>query len=299
MKKFILRICLFGLLVFIMDTAFGYIFKFLQSHSKGGETYRQEYIANTMRDSILIMGSSRAIHHYDPRVFVDSLGLSSYNCGLGGNGIIFNYGEYCLFKNRYVPKVILYDLYDQFDLIAGLPNERYINALRMYYDKEDIDSVFLAVDRTEKYKMLSKMRRYNGRFISVLSNFMRSKKNDILGYEPLKGQLNYELTKQDRMDNVIYDTLKLKYLRNLISETESKGTKLMFCISPIYGGGDESIYNPIKELAKKENIPFLSYYNDSSFIFRKEYFKDSKHLNSEGAEEYSKKIIKEIREIIE
>ena len=160
MKKFLFKILLLSIIIFVTDKSIGCIFKFLQHHSKGGDTGTMEYIANNMNEDILIFGSSRAIHHYDPRIIADSLLESCYNCGRDGNGIIFSYGMYQLFKDRYTPKVIIYDIMDEYDLLKN-DNEKYLDWLRYYYNKSEIDSIFITVNSNEKYKMISQMRRYN------------------------------------------------------------------------------------------------------------------------------------------
>lgn len=299
MKKFITKIILFFLIIFILDTACGFIFKFLQTNSKGGSTYRMEYIANSMKDSIVIMGSSRAIHHYDSRIFIDSIGLPTFNCGLNGNGIIFNYGQYLLLKERYNPKIIIYDLYAPLDLGTYYPNERYLDGLRKYYDRRGIDSIFYSVDPNEKYKMLSQMRRYNGHFTSVLLDYIKGTTNDIFGYRPLSGEIDYDYQTPEENSKIIYDKLKLKYFEKLISETQKNNTKLVFCISPVYKGGSISNYEPIINLAKNNGIPIFIHYNDTSLINNKHLFKDSQHLNSRGADVYTNEIIKEIKSIVE
>ena len=37
----------------------------------------------------LILGSSRALHHYNPDIISESSGLSCHNAGLGGYGLFF------------------------------------------------------------------------------------------------------------------------------------------------------------------------------------------------------------------
>lgn len=298
MKRLIIKLTMFFLTLVIVDFFFGEVFKYFQTHSKGGATYRMEYIANKMKDEIVIMGSSRAIHHYDPRILQDSLGLTSFNCGLGGNGIIYNYGQYRIFKERYAPQILIYDIYDQYDLVKGLPNERYIDGLRLYYEKMGIDSVFMSVDSMERYKMLSQMRRFNGKFISVFSNFLYGHETEMNGYVPLEGRMNYEPKKNTESFGIEYDNLKLHYLRRLINESKSQGAKLIFAISPRYGGSNDSVYRLIKEIAMKEGLMFLDYYNDSTIVFNRSYFKDSGHLNEVGATVYTKKILKDIEQVL-
>lgn len=294
MKKFIIRILILFLIVYVVDWTCGHFFRYLQLHTKGGVTGRMEYIANDMTDSVLILGSSRAIHHYDPRIIIDSLGLSTYNCGKDGNGIIYNYGQYCLFRERYSPKIIIYDLIGEFDLIKKYPNERFLGGLRPYYDYKGIDSIFIEVDSLERYKMMSQIRRYNGSFISIIYNFFCSRRDDILGYIPLKDTMDYEPERNDYGERINYDTLKLTYLEKLINDTKKDRIKLIFALSPIYGGGDTAVYQYVINLAAKYEIQFINQYNDTSIIFNKQFFNDSFHLNEFGATEYTKKIVKEI-----
>ena len=85
MKKFLVKILLFFALVAIMDVAFGWLFSMLRSNTRGGQTLKSEYIAKDCSDEILILGSSRAAHHYVPRIISDALGMSCYNCGQEGH----------------------------------------------------------------------------------------------------------------------------------------------------------------------------------------------------------------------
>lgn len=269
----------------------------MQHHSKGGDTGRMEYIANNMNEDILILGSSRAMHHYDPQIIEDSLQMSCYNCGSEGNGIIFSYGMYRLYKDRYTPKCIIYDIIDDFDLINKGNNEKYLEWLRYYYDKPGIDSIFINVDKNEKYKMISQMRRYNYKFIQIISDNISPQQSDIKGYRPLNGTIKYEPIEINKKSNepIQYDDLKLKYFELLIKDCKEKGTKLIFMVSPKYKGKIKQSYEKIIQLARNEKIPFFYHYNDNEISPHKKYFEDSKHMNKFGAEKYTKKIIYEIR----
>lgn len=64
MKKFIIRILTFFAVVAMIDVAFGYVCRYLNSHAKGGDTLNHYYIAKECDKDILIFGSSRCMHHY-------------------------------------------------------------------------------------------------------------------------------------------------------------------------------------------------------------------------------------------
>lgn len=300
MKKIFFKILLLVFILIVIDGLVGYLFNYLQYHSKGGDTGRMVYIANNMNEDILIFGSSRAIHHYDPKIIEDSLHMSCYNCGRDGNGIIFSYGMYRLFRDRYTPKIIIYDIIAIFDLINEGNNEKYLDWLRYFYERPGIDSIFMEIDETEKYKMLPKMRRYNGKFIQIASDYIKPQQSDIKGYRPVNDIMKYEPTKtnQTLKQNIQYDNTKLKYFKKLIDDCKRKGTQLIFMVSPIYKGDKDSAYEAIIRLAESEKIPFFYHYNDKEISFNREYFYDSAHMNKNGAECYTKKIIDEIRKCI-
>ena len=119
MKRFVIKILVFLAIMFILDRGFGLAMKYLQDHAKGGYVGHHNYILHQANEDILIFGSSRAIHHYNPQIIEDSLGMSCYNCGQDGNGIVLFYGWWQMIKERYQPKMIVYDVNPSFDLLIG------------------------------------------------------------------------------------------------------------------------------------------------------------------------------------
>ena len=81
MKKFILKIVLFLVIVAVVDVTVGFAFRKMELSVKGGFTLRDNYICNELETDILISGSSRCVRHYNPQIISDSLGLSCYNSG--------------------------------------------------------------------------------------------------------------------------------------------------------------------------------------------------------------------------
>ena len=120
-----------------------------------------------------------------------------------------------------------------------------------------------------------------------------------LGYSALDGTMDYEPEPYSaEYTNRQADSVKLKYMRKLIHEARRKGTKIIFCISPRYGTTPNSDLEPIIKLAKEENVPLLNHYTDKRFTTKKEYFKDTLHLNRIGATAYTKMIVGEIKQLL-
>lgn len=100
MRRFICKILLFLIGLVIVDNLVGLEGKYLVNHVKGGDNGLNTYICRKLQDDCLVFGSSRGMHHYDPNIISDSLGMSCWNCSLDGSGIILMYGRYKLLSER-------------------------------------------------------------------------------------------------------------------------------------------------------------------------------------------------------
>lgn len=280
--------------MFLLDRGFGVVMRYLQDHAKGGYIGHHNHILRQSNEEILIFGSSRAIHHYNPKIITDSLGMSCYNCGQDGNGIILFYGWWQVIKERHLPKMIIYDVSPGFDLLIGEDNSKFLGWLKSEYDNESVKQIFENIDPTEKYKMMSMMYRYNSKFLQNIIDYI----HPIFqitpnGYFPLDGDMDKMKIKKDSNEeevNYLFDAQKLYYLDNFIKETTERGVKLVFISSPVWYGVDIKQYEPLERMCRKYGVQFYNYSNDTLFVSKDEMFKDGSHLNAYGADEFSKLI---------
>lgn len=295
MKKFIGRTVVFVLLMWALDTVIGLGCRYLTTHAKSGDTARNYTIVNRMDADIVLFGSSRCIHHYDPRILSDSLHATCYNCGSNGMGIILFYAYYRMMTERYKPKVVIYDILPGFDLLKS-DNYSYLSWLRPYYDHNGIDSLFWTVSTTERYKMMSQMYRYNGKILQMITDNVVTIREEHDGYRPMDGELSYDID-NDIESVAETDSLKMYYMERLIESCKINGTQLIFTVSPLYKSGMKAMeaYKPLYLLAEKHEIPVLNHFTDTAFINDKTLFWDSFHMNRKGAERYTRTIVKEIK----
>lgn len=298
MKKYICQIFIFIVIIAIIDFAVGQSMSYLMNHAKGGYSWRNNYICNKTNEDILIFGSSRAIHHYNPLIICDSLNMSCYNCGQNGYGIILNYGRLLLIHQRYQPKVIIYDIYAHYDYYEN-DNRKYLGQLKPYYHEECIKDLFNSIDNTEKWKMQSAMYRYNSTFLQIISDYFHPLKQTIgiNGFKPKEGVFNsMKAKKYPDKDDYNYDTMKIDYLKKFITLCEK--STLVFTFSPIWYEYDQTKLEIIKKICKEYDIPFLDFSNDPKYIHNNQYFNDGLHLNAKGADEYTKDLVKRLRPIL-
>lgn len=297
MKKFVLKVLLFFACVAVMDIVFGQLFSYLRAHAKGGSTANCEYIANRCQDDIIILGSSRATHHYVPQIIEDSLGVTCYNCGEEGNGVVLAYGRLKMITERYTPKLVLYELTPGYDYGLSEPNNKYLGYLRAYYDKSGIKEVFEDFDdKLSCVKMISKMYQNTGRLLPVLFDNMAYRDNH-KGYEALSGLM--VITEDDSDSTGIktdVDGLKLSYVEKVIELCQSKQIPILFMISPRYGlkKQDLSIYEPGLTLCQKKGVPIYNYIKCPNISDHPDYFQDEGHMNNKGAEAYTSMLVSEL-----
>lgn len=296
MKRFVIRILVFLAIMFILDRGFGLSIKYLQDHAKGGYVGHHNYILRQTNEDILIFGSSRAIHHYNPQIIEDSLGMSCYNCGQDGNGIVLFYGWWQMIKERYQPKMIIYDVNPSFDLLIGKDNSKYLGWLRSEYDHDGVKKVFEDIDPTEKYKMMSMMYRYNSKFLQNITDYVHPLFNiSPNGYLPLEGEMDKMKVKEESEKKDLsyaFDSQKLSYIETFIRDAKERGIKLIFVASPVWYGISDFAFAPLSDLCKKHQISFFDFSNDEKYVHNDKMFKDGNHLNAFGADEFTKEICK-------
>lgn len=298
MKKYLFKITLFFALAFVIDAAVGKVLGYIVENAKGGENGRNNYFCDEIDADILVFGSSRASHHYNSMILIDSLGKSCYNCGQDGNGIILNYARYQLMCQRYRPKLVIYDVLPSFDLLVSDDNHKYLSWIKSKYDRKGIADVFESVDSTEKYKMLSQMYRYNSNYIQAIIDFLHPLQGDINGFIPIDKKMDTLKisNKKEAKRSFEFDSLKIAYLNKMLDESQE--TKFVFVFSPIWYGPDstgQAQLKPVMDICQQRNIPFIDFSNDPKFVHNNEYFYDGVHLNARGADEFTRDLVKYLR----
>lgn len=296
MKKFVLKVSLFFACIVVMDLTFGQFFSFLRVHAKGGSTANCEYIANKANEDIIILGSSRATHHYDPQIIEDSLGMSCYNCGEEGNGIVLAYGRFKLLTSRYKPKLIVYEMTPRFDYGTGDPNNKYLGYLRPYYHKNGIKEIFEAFDDDLSFlKMKSMMYQNTSKLLPCLVDNILLRDNK-KGYDPLYGIMDKVVTSEPISNSYEeVDSLKLYYVEKLIKEAQCQAVPIVFVISPGIGSdANLSNYEPEIVLCKKYGVPYYNFSKEKSITGNASFYQDESHLNNDGARVYTNLFIEKV-----
>lgn len=297
MKKFLIHIAIFFAIVAVIDFSLGKLFYYLQSTKAGGRTGAEYYACEKSNEDIIIMGSSRASHHYVPEIITEKTGMSCFNAGQDGNGIILQYGRWKMISDRYTPKLIIYDINSSFDL-AKNDNMAYVDRLKPYCKDSSVKDYVSSLFPMERIKLLSCMYRFNYKFLEIFSDCIS--KDDFMkkrGYMPLFGHIREEIVKSKTMElstSLEYDTEKMHYLEQFVKEAKDANIKIVFVVSPSWQGKYSSkYYTKVQTLAAKYSIPFYDY-AESNICNNADYFEDSSHLNDTGSRFFTNDIMSQI-----
>lgn len=287
MKRFLITILIFFAVILALDFAFGLVCGYLNSHAKGGDTGNIYKITCEQTAPVLVMGSSRAVHHYNPKILEDSLGKEVYNCGVDGMGIIFQYGRLLLLLERYTPEMIVYDVCPPFDIAADDPT-RYIKDLKRWKSSSLLDSLFNDVDKWENIKLRSNFYRYNTGFLQMLMDNIRPMQAvSYNGFKPNGGIVNYEPA-DTNPPAAVWDPLKYKYFTRFLDLCREKGIQVVVTYSPSYHIESSDELAEMTRLCRERAVPVIDYYAYRPISDNGQLFYDATHLNAEGADRFSR-----------
>ncbi len=291
------------LLIILMDLCLGGASAWFYHRSKYGIFHRQQYVLNESQDDIIILGSSRASHHYVPSVITDSLGMSCYNAGSEGMCVFYHYALLAsMIERGHCPKVVIYDVVDYDTREYPGPTftlEAALDRLAPHYGEYAcIDSLFLLKGWKEKIKMMFLSYRYNSKMVqSIKCNFIPLEEDG--GYEKVEGTLPDNVSFETvEYDNCSLDSLKILYIQKMIDLTKRNHIKMVFVQSPYYMDKPSRALDFFKDIVIENHMVYLDCSNDTAMMQR-ELFKDVMHLNDAGAHAWTIYFTKYLKSIVD
>lgn len=300
MKQTFLKLLAFVSLVACIDFTMGQILTDMVSKAKNDEKSigRVCKIVKHTDEDVLIFGSSRASHHYVPEIITDSLGMSCYNCGMDGRGVVFWNPVIKETLKRYTPKLIILDITSGFDIKKEKDYDHYLTPLKpLLGESPIIDSIYFTLDSNMKIKNLSSSFKFNSLLTSVISSRYSKPKKNLHGYMPLNGMVQ-EIRQNIDTAQIEIDTYKLRLIKETLRML-SKQTNVIVCTSPYLALHHDDVFDTVISICESLSIPLLNHTNDEVFIGNKEMFRDQTHLNDKGASLFTSMIIKEMKSLNE
>ena len=152
-------------------------------------------INNSIADEseILILGSSRAMHHYDPTVISKELGKTCYNAGTGGYGLFLDYAVLSeKIRQQKKPELVILDLSPNTVVVSANSYSK-LNKLLPYFD--DYPSFKELVKLDPKYSEIERvfnLYQYNSTLYDIISNRFDDNALKGDGFVKLSGEIKEE-----------------------------------------------------------------------------------------------------------
>lgn len=294
MRKFIKYLVLTFLGIVILDLANRALFTYVFNNPPENSKMKSDlsYIFNQEQSDVLILGASRASHHYNPQIFIDSLGKTCFNAGQDGQPI---YNQYLnllkSLENGRVETVIL-------DLSPAQVSDEWIKErtepLVPYYWKNDsVKAVVRYVSERGSYTdllYLSSFIQYNSQ-AHVLFEYLHPRYNSQEhGYVPLPytGK-EFKYHKGDIDDFKINEKAK-DYLLRIDKVCKEKDIALYIVASPSLTSFT-SFVSYMSSFCQTNQIKFLDYSSREKYIDDLLLWKDASHMNCKGTDMFTEELV--------
>ena len=302
---FVSNFIFFILIVAFLDFIIGKSLKHYYFSLKSGESYQTTYSMDSTNAEIIILGSSRANHHYISNTISKSLKMSCYNTGRDGNYLFYSNAVYNSIINRYTPKIVILDISPE-DIYFSQSYYDVLSTLFPYYEEKLQCKKLINLDgKYVRLRFLSSTYPYNSRIIEILGHNLiddlirREKRRDLdslNGYRPLFGSDIHNVIKKNKELTETIDKNNVRILSEMAEECNKQHIKLLVICSPRYINRDVSInQNIIRKIVESNHEEFISFMSDTIFMNNPSLFKDEAHLNNNGANIFTNLIIDKLK----
>jgi hypothetical protein len=301
-NRFFLKLFIIASCLILIDKGLGKTLQDYYFKIRHGEQGRTTYAVDSCVSETIILGSSRAAHHYVSPVISEVLHTSCYNAGKDKQRLRYCLAMLKMIYRRYTPKQIFLDL----NPTAFETNENGLDELSVllpyYRSHPEIRSIVNERNRFEWFKTYSDLYCYNSLPLQILFNNLSGERdaNERMGYVPLLIQKEViPETAEPLPTSLPVDSSIVNCFKSIIHLAKVHESRLVIIISPIYyrlPGNLETI-KIAKSICEQEKIVFLDYGNSPPFINNgPEMFLDMGHLNDSSAILFSAILAKELKD---
>jgi len=293
-KKTVYKLLICALLLVCIDKGVGVFTNYCVKHVKRGDLYNYKYMFLQAKPAIAILGSSRAKHHYVTAAIQKQYGLKTLNYGFDGSGVFLYYITAKNIIKHNTPQFIIVDIKP--DEFSGAPDANWLENFYPLKDSMDISPADLdVVSPFEQYKLMSHTYRVNNQFVEMLQSLGGTPADTALidGYAsvPTKATLQAETLAIEE-----YNAASANYLVEIIKLCRQHNIKVVVCTSPHYFKFSHSrTMDETAKICREYNVQYLNYTNNAIIPFNSNDFSDVMHLNTAGAEKFTKDLLGRIK----
>ena len=313
MKKFLIWLFLFITpIIIVFFLADPFLCTYLK-RSRSGELGAWNDIYNgKLNSEVLIYGSSRAWRQIDPKILEDSMiGRGVYNLGMNGHNFYMEYMRHrVVMQHNKTPKCIILsldvtsmakrkDLFNPDQFIPYFYDSLITNTISTYQGFDFFDYNLPMVRFSENKWLIKEGVKC---FIKPSSSFTNRYKGFLSNTKKWTNDFDEARAKNLHM-TISLDENTIKLFDQFLQDTRKSNVQVVLVYSPEFIEGQDFVANR-KEIfalyysfAKKYQVPFLDYSNDS-INYDKKYFYNSQHLNSVGVNAFTPKLASDLKRIL-
>lgn len=247
---------------------------------------------------LVILGSSRANHHFNTFLIDSILNIKSINLGIDNSQVDYQSArlqEFISINNGCYPRCIIWQV-DLWNLEESLRFSKLYSYPFYLFNKEFADSLLSSKEFSKvnycKYYSICLEYLFNRYYWKRLKEIRSIVTDDLQGYSPIHKQF-------DRSEFFFVDSIIFKYnnrsyevFKQQLKDLKNHNVNVIFVYSPFYHeairkiSNIDSMYSSYSRLANQFGIPILDYFNcdisqDSSLFY------NAQHLNSQGANQFT------------
>lgn len=301
MKKDLVKLllCIVVVLTIVVAADFSIgkvVDKVLPKISGQGQIGLTYFALNEADYPVVIVGSSRAKHHYNSSMITDKLGLEAYN--LGRDGCLFSY-QCCVIQSimdRCKPEIIIWETSMR---VLSSDNDP-LESLYPYYGKNKFvtECVDAECGWSERVPLVSNLYKYNSNLIRIASRYAARKsypEDKLNGYIPLPPK---KWTPAERNTSAseaveVVDEIKVQRFKSVLSMALEKGVRLIVVNSPSYMASDKVSESErlMKEICDSMGVRIFNFAQAEGIYDNIDCWVDYGHMSSTGAEIYTRMFI--------
>ncbi len=309
MRKFLYNIVSFSLIFFVSAMVMSTIAdNGLKKSSKQEWKSWNDIFNHKINETIVILGSSRALGGYNPLIIENRLNLSCYNLGMNGYTIdLIKQRFQVLIKYNTKPKTVILNLdYTTTFEICNWPYQ--MSQYLPYMDEELFNNYFdrIAVSWAERHIPLYKYQTMIDKFFIGIQEFFSHEHettgvykgyvNNTVHFEGTKLQ---DILKDGKPIKVYADDDAILIFDEFIKSLTNNGINVILVLAPYYhvvshnfDENKKKFDNAVNDVANKYNVNILDYTNYLSNDTI--YFCNGTHLNRLGAKIFTEKLSEDL-----
>lgn len=252
-------------------------------------------------DGIVVLGSSRATHHFEPSEIAPRLGVEVVNFGVDGQGLVFTrlLGARVLRAAR--PPAAIVVQFDPGDFCKPTFDRAFV--LAPLAGRDDLVRKTLGHDWRSRIKLTSSLYRFNSLGPSLALSTVLPTPDMGDGFVPLRGRIDPDavVPPRDVCGADPLDPTLAALLVELLAEADAVGVRVAVTLGPRlrdFDGIPEAERRAITEarlVVERGGAVWLPLDESTEAgRFGPAYYRDASHLNEEGARRFSRLFASEL-----